>query len=417
LFSLFDANPQLIDLIVDIAATAPALARYLGRNAQVFDAVIGGSFFADWPGPEALQRQLAELLDSTGDYERQLDIARRWHKEWHFRIGVHHLRGLIAADECGRQYADLAQAVLGALWQPVVADFARKHGAPPGRGAAVLGMGSLGASRLSAASDLDIIVIYNADGIDTSDGRRPIASRMYYARLTQAFVTALTAQTAEGSLYQVDMRLRPSGRQGPVATSLDAFRTYQRQEAWTWEHLALTRARPLAGTDALCREVEDFRQDLLAGQHDAGKVIADITDMRARLAEAKPAKSDLEAKRGPGAMQDIELLAQTFALISGCAARTTSAQINAGIKSGWISTDDGADLITTYTLLWQIQAAARLLTGAAFDMSDLAEGGREFLLHQTGTNSLPDLVEARAAGTRRAVRIIGATLASGFAHR
>ncbi|MDE3029823.1 MAG: glutamine-synthetase adenylyltransferase, partial [Paracoccaceae bacterium] len=246
IFSLFEANPSLIDLIIDIASTAPGLAQYLARNSGVLDAVIGGAFFSPWPGRAALWADLAQALDAVPDYERKLDAARRWAKEWHFRIGVHHLRGLIDGFEAGTQYADLAEAVVAAVWAPCLAEFARKHGAPPGRGAVVLGMGSLGAGRLHSASDLDLIVIYDPDGLEASEGPRPLAARPYYARLTQALVTALTAPMAEGRLYEVDMRLRPSGRQGPVATAIDAFRSYQVTEAWTWEHLALTRARAIA---------------------------------------------------------------------------------------------------------------------------------------------------------------------------
>ncbi|MBT8456179.1 MAG: glutamine-synthetase adenylyltransferase, partial [Alphaproteobacteria bacterium] len=247
LFAMFDANPQLIDLIVDIASTAPELATYLSRHSGVFDAVIGGGFFADWPGVEALTSALAEVLAEEDDYEARLNATRRWRNEWQFRVGVHHLRGLITGDEAGRSYADIADAVLAALWEPVVEEFATKHGPPPGRGAMVLGMGSLGARALTVTSDLDLIVIYDPAGVEMSDGRRPLASRAYYARLTQAFVTALSAPMGDGRLYEVDMRLRPSGRQGPVATSLASFQSYQSTDAWTWEHLALTRARAVAG--------------------------------------------------------------------------------------------------------------------------------------------------------------------------
>jgi len=166
IFSMFEANPQLIDLIVDIAATAPRLAQYLGRNAQVFDAVIGGNFFAEWPEQADLQDRLTGELNKLSDYEAKLDAARRFMKEWHFRVGVHHLRGLIDADQAGRQYASLADAVLGSLWPVVSSEFARKHGDAPGRGAAILGMGSLGSQRLNAASDLDLIVIYDAQGAE-----------------------------------------------------------------------------------------------------------------------------------------------------------------------------------------------------------------------------------------------------------
>lgn len=162
-------------------------------------------------------------------------------------IGVHLLRGLISAEEAGREYADLAAATLAGLFPAVQTEFARKHGPAPGRGAAVLGMGSLGACLQTATSDLDVIVIYDPEGVEESDGKRPLHVRTYFARLTQALVTAMTAPMAEGRVYEMDMRLRPSGNQGPVATSWDAFQSYQKTEAWTWEHLALTRAAVVVG--------------------------------------------------------------------------------------------------------------------------------------------------------------------------
>jgi len=409
-FSLFEANPQLIDLIVDIAATTPALAHYLGRNAQVFDAVIGGSFFAPWPGCAALSADIAARMAAAGDYESQLDTARRWHKEWHFRIGVHHLRGLVDAAEVGQHYADLAEAVLAALWPPVVAEFARKHGAPPGRGAVVLGMGSLGAGQLSATSDLDVIVIYDAAGVDMSDGRRPLAARPYYARLTQAFVTALSAQTAEGALYEVDMRLRPSGRQGPVATSLEAFQAYQRDEAWTWEHLALTRARAVAGHDGLAANVEAFRQELMAAPRNRARILGDVAEMRARLMEAKPANSGFEAKRGAGRMQDIELIAQSGALLAGSMERGTARQLQACVAAGVLEADIAARLAQDHDGLWIVQAAAKLLTGETLDFDAVGEGGHEFLLKQTGAETLADLQARIESNAARAAALIEAAL-------
>ncbi len=156
-----------------------------------------------------------------GGYERALDAARRWAHEWQFRVGVHHLRALIGADEAGAQYADIADAAIGALFPVVATEFARRHGPPPGRGAVAMGMGSLGARQLNAQSDLDLIVIYDADGAEASEGPRPLATRPYYARLTQALVTALSAPTAAGRLYEVDMRLRPRAGRGRLRRGCD----------------------------------------------------------------------------------------------------------------------------------------------------------------------------------------------------
>ena len=411
-FSLFEANPQLIDLIVDIAATAPRLALYLGHNAQVFDAVIGGDFFASWPGTGVLIEQLAARLDQLEDYEAKLDAARRWMKEWHFRIGVHHLRGLIDANEAGAEYASLADAVLSVLWPVIVAEFSAKHGPPPGQGAVVIGMGSLGSERLTAASDLDVIVIYEAKGVEASEGRRPLPSRSYYARLTQALVTAVTAPMAEGRLYEIDMRLRPSGRQGPVATSYEAFCDYQKTEAWTWEHLALTRARPVIGEPALASAVEAFRCEVLCAPSDPAKILADVAEMRERIALAKPAKGDWEAKLGAGRMQDVELVAQTAALLAGDPARQIPDQLQAGERIGWLTEDDIAALTGSYRLMWHLQASARLLTGDILDLELAGQGGTDFVLRETGFKDATALSDALLSVSAKAARIIDKALGS-----
>ena len=411
LFSLFEANPQLVDLIVDICATAPGLAAYLSRNAAVLDAVIGGDFFSPWPGTETLASALTKRLAERDDYEWRLGAARVWAREWHFRIGVHHLRGLIDASQAGREYADLAGAVLSALWPVCVQEFARKHGSPPGRGATVIGMGSLGAERLNAASDLDLIVIYDADGVDASEGPRPLAARAYYARLTQALVTALSAPMADGRLYEVDMRLRPSGRQGPVATSIQSFRSYQMEEAWTWEHLALTRARPVAGEPVLSAEVEEARMEVLAAKGGAAKILPDVADMRNRIFASKASDGAWEAKIGPGRMQDIELLAQSCALRAAVPLRRVEAQLRAGKQAGLLSKEDEAALQEAYRFLWRLQAGGRLLTERPLDLDAVGEGGRAFLMRETGASDLAGMASLLERHTESAGAIIARSLA------
>jgi glutamate-ammonia-ligase adenylyltransferase len=409
-FSLFEANPALIDLIIDITATAPTLAQYLSRNAGVLDAVIGGSFFAPWPGVADLAVEFGAGMAGVADYEARLVALRARMKEWHFRVGVHHLRGLIDAFEAGKLYADLARAVILALWPVVGAEFARKHGAAPGRGAMVLGMGSLGAGRLNAGSDLDLIVIYDAEGAEMSEGPRPLATRAYFARLTQAMVTALTAPMAEGRLYEVDMRLRPSGRQGPVAVSLAGFDSYQRTEAWTWEHLALTRARPMAGDARLCDEVEGIRRAVIADKGQGAGVLADVAAMRARLEAAKPSSGVWDAKNGPGRLMDIELIAQTCALRAGDGARAVESQLASGLKARFLTAGDQAALLAAYRFCWHLQAGVRALGDRAPDPAALGEGARAFLLRETGEPDASRMSERLAALTGAAVEVIGRLL-------
>ncbi|MBZ0129893.1 MAG: glutamine-synthetase adenylyltransferase [Rhodobacteraceae bacterium] len=402
LFSLFEANPQLVELLVDICGSAPSLARYLSRNAQVFDGVIGGTFFQPLPSAGDMAQDLAARLDGIDDYETQLNTLRRWMKELHFRIGVLHLKGMIGSEQAGRHYADLAGAVLRALLRPVAAEFSRRHGAPPGRGAMVLGMGSLGAESLTATSDLDVIVIYDADGAEKSDGKRPLPVTTYYARLTQALVTALTSQMAEGRLYEVDMRLRPSGRKGPVATPLSGFMNYQRSEAWTWEHLALTRARAIAGPRALCDAIETFRRELIAAPREAAKILTDTAEMRDRLSDAadRSRVGDIwEAKLGPGRMLDIELLAQAAALLTGSPERAVAAQLDGGIRLGWYDEAGAAMLRDAYARLSRMQQIGRLMVEGRLDPAEIGRGGCKLLLAETGAASLAEL-ETELAGAQ-----------------
>ena len=178
-------------------------------------------------------------------------------------------------------------------------------------------MGKLGSEELTAASDLDLILLYDHDrDAVQSDGRRPISPNQYYARLTQRLVTAITAPTAEGTLYDVDFRLRPSGNAGPLATRIDAFERYQLEEAWTWEHMALTRARVVASTGGLGQEAERVIAETLSRQRDPEKVLADAADMRARLEQEKGSSDPWNLKRAPGGLVDLEFVAQTLRLVN-----------------------------------------------------------------------------------------------------
>ncbi|WP_170344723.1 glutamine-synthetase adenylyltransferase [Ruegeria atlantica] len=410
LFSLFEANPQLIDLLIDIVGTSHALASHLSRNASVFDAVIGGSFFADWPGQEALQAELTQALSEETDYETQLDLARRWCKEWHFRVGVHHLRGLIDGAQAGQQYAELAQSVIAAILPHVTDNFARKHGPAPGRGAAVLGMGSLGAGRINSQSDLDMIVIYDPLDQDMSEGPRPLATRTYYARFTQALITALSAPMSQGRLYEVDMRLRPSGNQGPVATSWASFVNYQRNEAWVWEHLALTRAHVVAGDVGLAEEIEAFRTEFLSHPRDRDKVLRDVAEMRSRLAAAKAPAGIWDAKNGPGRLMDIELMAETGALLAGSAQRDVSSGLDGAVAAGLLDVAQAQSLKDCYDLCWSVQCAARLLSGKAIEADKIGEGGTAFLCRATGFEQVEALQAALLESYTTAAVLIGGVI-------
>jgi glutamate-ammonia-ligase adenylyltransferase len=413
LFSLFEANPQLVDLLIDIVGTSPALAKHLSQNAGVFDAVIGGAFFDAWPEGDVWQADLQGALQDEADYESKLDIARRWAKEWHFRIGVHLLRGVITPQEAATYYSDLARICVRGLWPVVVDEFARRFGPPPGRGAVVLGMGSLGAGTLSATSDLDMIVVYDPLDADASDGPKSLATRPYYARLTQALITAITTSTAQGKLYEVDMRLRPSGNQGPVATSWTSFQDYQSKEAWTWEHLALTRAQAIAGPEDLIADIETFRQSIVTQPRDHADTLRDVAEMRARIAAAKYPAGPWDTKLGRGRMQDIELAAQLGGLLSGRLARDVASGVAGGVDCGLWDQNAADLLLRAYGLCFDMQTAVRLLTQAPLDTDALGQGGVAFLLRITNQPDVDALARALADRTAAAAAVIDAALPEG----
>ncbi len=413
LFSLMEANPQLLDLLVDICGTAPELARYLGANAGVLDAVIAADFYRPLGGASELRASLARRLDGLDDYERTLDTARAWLKERAFRIGVHLLRGLAEPEAAAAAYSAVADTLLQALWPVVAADFATRHGPPPGAGAVIVAMGKLGSREMTATSDLDLIVIYDAAGAESSEGRRPLPVSTYYTRLTQALIAALTAPMAEGILYKVDMRLRPSGQSGPLATSLASFRRYQAEEAWTWEHLALTRARVVAGPGAVAEAVTAAVGEVLARPHDPAKVLPDAADMRRRLAEAHEgaAANPWEVKLGPGRMMDIELLAQTGALLRNLASvRRPGQMLDRLGTSGWLSRPDAALLAAALDRLHALQQIGRLASDHTIDPAEGGEGLVRLVLHATAMPDLDTLRRTLAEDARRAAAIIGARL-------
>ncbi|MGB3808969.1 MAG: bifunctional [glutamine synthetase] adenylyltransferase/[glutamine synthetase]-adenylyl-L-tyrosine phosphorylase, partial [Parvibaculum sp.] len=312
------SNPGLLDLIADICGTAPRLASYLAQNSAVLEAVVDPNFFKVIPGREAMRKSLEAVLAHARDYQDMLDFARVFAREHRFRLGVRVLTGNTDAEEAGPAYAALAGELVAAL-APVAEDkVAERFGRVQGGRFAVVAMGKLGSEEMSAASDLDLIVIYDVDDPEAlSDGARPIFASQYYARVCQQLIGALTAPTTEGKLYEVDLRLRPSGNSGPIATHLSSFVSYQSTEAWTWEHMALTRARILTGPDELKARVATAISDTLRRRRDKAKTALDIADMRARIEREFLSENPWDLKYVRGGLIDIEFICQYLQLIHG----------------------------------------------------------------------------------------------------
>jgi glutamate-ammonia-ligase adenylyltransferase len=317
LFSLLAANPSLLRLIADIMGTAPRLARIIAKRPLLLDAVLDPGFFGTVPTPAKLKALVGAALAEARDYQEALDRARIVGREQAFLIGVRVISGTLSARQAGAAYADLAETLIEALAKRVEQELVHAHGRMPGGEAAILAMGKLGGREMTAGSDLDLIVVYDYAGDGAhSDGAKSLPGVQYYSRFTQRLIASLSAETAEGSLYQVDMRLRPSGSQGPVATKLSSFIAYQKGSAWTWEHLALSRARVMGGPESLRRKIEDTIKEVLSAPRDRATVAADVRTMRARIAEEKGTTDIWDLKQVRGGLIDLEFIAQFLQIVS-----------------------------------------------------------------------------------------------------
>ena len=248
LFSLFRANPKLLGLVTDLMGIAPRLADHLSRNVGLFDAMLAPHFFEPPGSPADLEAEFQQMIEQSEDLQDVLDATRRWTQAREFQIGMHILLGRSDGAEASEPLTAIAEIVIRQLLPKVKAWLAEQHGDIEGAGFAVLALGKLGSAELSIGSDLDLIFVFDAKAGLSSDGPRPLPADTYFARLGQRLVSALTAKTAEGSLYEIDTRLRPSGNLGPVACSIESFKRYQLESAQTWEHQALSRCRVIAGS-------------------------------------------------------------------------------------------------------------------------------------------------------------------------
>jgi len=315
LFSMFKAQPAILTLVAEIMGKAPRLARHLAGRASVLDSVLAPDFF-DPPLPiDGLNEELTAQLKRSEYLEDTLNICRRWAHDHRFQIGVQRLQGLIDPSTASATLSDIAQTALQRLYPEVENEFALNHGQVENASLAVLALGKLGSREMTASSDLDLVFIYDvSDELAQSDGAKPLPATQYFARLGQRYINAVTALTQEGSLYEVDMRLRPSGNSGPIATTLTAFKKYHVQSAWTWEHMAMTRARVVVSDPAFAPKVENAINQILTSRRDPEKLLTDVVDMRRRLAKEKPADGLWSLKQMRGGIIDIEFITQYLLL-------------------------------------------------------------------------------------------------------
>ncbi|WP_420347279.1 bifunctional [glutamine synthetase] adenylyltransferase/[glutamine synthetase]-adenylyl-L-tyrosine phosphorylase [Pelagibius sp.] len=403
IFSLLGNNPRLLELVAEVMGSAPLLAERLARRPSLLEAVLAGDFFDPLPDAETLDNELQEALTDAQDLQDVLDLTRRWANDRRFQVGVHILRHKGTVDDNGRALSEIAGAALRALYRPVMDDLARNHGYLAGSSLAVVAMGKMGGREMTVSSDLDLILLYELPPEDgQSDGPKPLDPPRYYARLAQRLINAVTAQTGEGTLYEIDMRLRPSGNAGPIATSLSSFRRYYAEQAWTWEHMALTRARVVAGPEDFRHRVTESLRHILTRPRDPAALLADVAAMRRRLHKEHPAKSIWSIKYAAGGLIDAEFLAQYLQLREAAqhpqvlATATQQAFANLA-EAGVLDADLASRLIEATRFLRQVQEALRLTVGPAFDADSLSPALQEALAASTGMDSFPALRERLTA--------------------
>jgi len=313
LFRLMQAQPALLDILAGVLSHAPALAEALSRRPALLDGLIDARAFDRMPDHPTLVAELA-ACEAGADYQALLDRVRMLVGEWRFALGVQLIGGradplVIAAD-----YARIAEAAITCLADATVAAFTAAHGRVPDSELAIIGLGRLGGEALTYASDLDLIFVFSGDFAAESDGEKPLGATLYYNRLAQRVIGALSVPTAAGPLYDVDTRLRPSGAKGPLAVSFDAFVRYQQEQAWTWEHMALARARVVYGSAAVRTELDRAITSTLAAVRERAPTLDAIAKMRADMHRHKPAAGPLDVKLIEGGLVDLEFIVHALQL-------------------------------------------------------------------------------------------------------
>ena len=415
ILSLFHHNPSLLHMVAEIIGGVPRLADQLAQRPSLLDGMLSADFLDPLPEQVTLARELGTLLDAARDTEDLLEIARRWTHDKRFQLGVQIIRGLIDGPIAGAHFADVAETVIATMLPRITADMARAHGSIAGGEVAVIALGKLGGREMTVTSDLDLVLIYDApDEGESSNGPRPLPVSTYYMRLWQRMVNALTALTAEGTLYEVDMRLRPSGTKGPLATSFAAFQRYHAESAWTWEHMALTRARPVAGSPALAERVMAEIRAILTRPRDADRLVVDVADMRQRIAEQHLRPPIWEAKHRRGGLVDIEFIAQYLQLRRAhdhpsVLRQNSGAALQALMEASLLDRGTTTSLLEALDLWRNVQGLIKLCVEEPFDEAAAPTALREILSGGTGAIDFEHLKADMSAAAAR-VRSCYATL-------
>lgn len=412
LFSILKSNRAVLTLFADILGSAPRLAGFVANRPHLLDAVIDPAFGTQFGDVATLEERLSDAVGEPELLEDMLDRLREAGQHEIFLVGARMLSGSLSPALAGQAYADVAEAIIRVALKDVTRRFEVEYGSVPGGRFCVVGMGRLGSREMTATSDLDLVALYDFDddNAESVGGARTLAATTYFTRLTQRLISALTVPTRKGTLYEVDMRLRPSGNKGPAATQWKGFRAYQADEAETWEAMALTRARPLAGDPDFVADVSGELQSILRRTRDAAKVKDDARTMRALIAQEKGDDDPWDLKLAKGGLMDIEFIAQVLVLTGASkhpdiAVTSTAEIVWRARKAKLIGDNEGETLENAYALMRDVFQWQRLTFGADFKPDEIGIALRTRLAQAAG---LPDfkILASHLSDTRASVRVV-----------
>jgi glutamate-ammonia-ligase adenylyltransferase len=373
LLTILQSHDRLRLRFADLLGTAPRLASTVAQAPHVLDVLIDPAFGVPLVDEAAIEGQVRQMIGSPGNYEDFLDRARDAARQMRFITGARLLSDIISPAQAGEAYAAIACAIIRVSLEQVRQEFESEHGTVPDAKLAILGLGRLGSRELTAGSDLDLVVIYDFDEERReSTGPRPLDAVIYFNRLTQRLVAALTVPTRRGSLYEVDLRLRPQGGKGPVASQFKGFVAYQHSEADLWEHMALTRARVLAGDAGFVDRVEAAVKEIVGASRNQKHVVAEVRTMRELIAQEKGDDNPWDLKLARGGLTDLDFIAQALVLAHGAEHSSligmpTEATFQEASKLTVLSDEDARTLTEAHRLFNAIFQWQRLTIEGAFD--------------------------------------------------
>jgi [glutamine synthetase] adenylyltransferase / [glutamine synthetase]-adenylyl-L-tyrosine phosphorylase len=359
-------NPGVMRLLVRLFASSEFLSAFFLRHPELLDSLVRADLVRILRSANDMAVELDDRLSVATDLEAQLDTLRRFRNEEFLRIGVHDIEGSLRADEVGEQLTRLAETCLRAAVEIARREVLSRSGVPargPSEGFAVLGMGKLGSAELGYASDLDLIYIYDPGDLGWWSERA--VPHEFFTRIAQRTMSALQTPTREGVVYRIDTRLRPSGNQGPLVSSLEAFEAYHRVSAELWERQALIRARPVAGPAELCVRLEAIVSGFVYGRGLTDEEVAEIARMRGRIEREVDGEDSLNIKTGRGGLIDVEFLVQMLQLRHGHAhpglrTRVTAVAIAELAREDILSAPEGGTLARGYAFLRNFESRLRI---------------------------------------------------------